>query len=109
MRDGIYKAYFGAGDIKHLGLVAVKDGTITGTDITHFITGSFTRSGNRFKGQLTLTRHTSREDFQEIAYLDVIDATFEGVGGETFGEFDAEVVQKRGLRVWVKFQRICGV
>jgi len=109
MRDGIYKAYFGTGDIKQLGLVTVKDQVITGTDITHFITGRFTRSGNHFKGQLTLTRHTAREDFKEIAYLDVIDATFEGDGGETFGEFDAEVVQKQGLRVWVKFQRICGV
>lgn len=108
MREGIYKGYFGAGDIEHLAIVSVKDGHLYGADVTHFITGTYERQGLRFKGTLTLTRHCHRPDLREIAYLDSIEASFEGSGGESFGEFDADVVEKRGLRIKAKFQRICG-
>lgn len=108
MRDGIYKAYFGTGDIVHLAIVSVQNGEVHGADVTHFITGAFEREGNRFKGIIVLDRHSQRPDLPEIAYLDHIEAKSEGMGGDSFGEFSGEVVQRRGLRVDVRFQRICG-
>jgi len=109
MRNGLYKAHFGNGDVDNLAIVAVRDGHITGCDVTHFITGTYEREGNRFRGMLVLTRHSQRPDLTEIAYLDRIESPFEGTGGDSFGTFEAEVVQKKGLKIHVSFQWICGV
>ncbi|GAA0548168.1 hypothetical protein FHS83_000960 [Rhizomicrobium palustre] len=109
MRNGIYMAEFGTGGIRHLAICSVKDGTIIGADVTHFITGEFVRKGHRFRGHLTLTRHSHRPDLREIAYLDRIESPFSGVGGDSFGEFQAEVVGRQGLRIHVSFHWLSGV
>ena len=109
MRNGLYKAHFGIEGITHLAIVSVRDGIIIGADVTHLITGSYQRKGNRFKGRIVLDRHCHRDDVPEIAYLDHIEADFEGVGGHSFGEFTADVAEKKGLKVKASFQWISGV
>jgi len=109
MRDGIYKVYLDAGGAKGFIIGAMRDGHITGCDQTHFITGRFSRRGNRVKGSFIFKRHSRRSDFREIANLDDFETPFSGVCSDSFGQLEAAVPERPGLKVVATFRWVCEV
>jgi hypothetical protein len=107
MRDGIYKVDLSAGPMKGLMLGAMKDGVLTGCDQSHYVTGSYTRKGARVSGVFNFKRHSSRDDFKEIAYLDDFTVQFSGICGESFGQFESVVPGRPGLIVKATFRWLC--
>ncbi len=106
MRDGMYKVTLAAGGIKGLIIGALRGNRMTGCDQTHFVTGTVKRDGNRVSGTFRLTRHSRHADFQEIANLDDFEVRFTGIGSDSFGEFESEILGKPGLTVKSTFRWI---
>jgi hypothetical protein len=109
MRDGIYTVTLEAGGLNGLLIGTLHDGLITGCDQTHHVTGKVVQRGNRIKGGMVMRRHARPEGFVEIANLDTITVSFDGIGGDGVGAFDAKVAEKPALRVKATFQWLCEV
>jgi hypothetical protein len=107
MRDGIYTVSLVSGSLKGLLIGTVHDGRVTGCDQTHHVTGHVSHVGNRHQGKLVMTRHARPEGFVEIANLDVITVSFDGICGDSFGQFDARVAEKPDLKVKASFRWMC--
>jgi hypothetical protein len=54
-----------------------------------------------------MTRHARPAGFVEIANLDVITVSFDGICGDSFGQFDARVAEKPDLKVKASFRWMC--
>ena len=107
MRDGMYKVIIEGRGVKILMIGTLTDGRLIGCDPTHHVTGWVRESGSRFRGSLQMRRHAKPAGFVEIANLDVIDVTFEGIGGTSFGAFDARIEGHPDLPVKANFQWLC--
>ena len=107
MRDGIYKVSLASGDRKGLLIGTLHEGLVTGCDQTHHVTGHVDQDGHRVKGKMVMTRHARPEGFIEIANLDVITVSFDGICGDSFGQFDARIAENPGLKVKATFQWMC--
>ena len=107
MRDGIYKVSLASGPLKGLIIGTLSEGRVTGCDQTHHVTGHVSHAGSRHKGKMVMTRHARPEGFVEIANLDVITVSFEGICGESFGQFDARIAENPDLKVTATFQWMC--
>jgi hypothetical protein len=107
MRDGIYKVTLESGDLRGLLIGTLYEGKVTGCDETHHVTGKVVHKGNRIKGDMVMRRHAKPEGFVEIANLDTITVSFEGISGESFGQFDAKVAERPDLRIKATFQWMC--
>jgi hypothetical protein len=107
MRNGIYKVTLESGGLKGLIIGTLHEGLVTGCDQTHHVTGHVSQQGNRHKGTMVMRRHARLEGFVEIANLDVITVNFSGICGDSFGQFDAKLVEKPDLLVKATFQWMC--
>lgn len=107
MRDGVYKVTLESGSLKGLLIGTLYDGAVTGCDQSHHVTGKVVQRGNRIKGDMVMRRHARPKDFVEIANLDTITVSFEGIGGESFGQFDATIAENPDLHVKASFQWMC--
>lgn len=108
MREGMYKVVIAGRGIKILMIGTLADGQITGCDPTHHVTGTVRETGTRLRGTMHMCRHAKPKGFVEIANLDIIDVTFEGIGNTGFGEFDAHIEGHPELKVRASFQWLCG-
>lgn len=107
MRDGMYKVIISGGAVKILMIGTLANGRLLGCDPTHHATGWVRESGSRFRGSVQMHRHAKPEGFVEIANLDFIDVSFEGIAGTSFGEFDARIEGHPELKVRAAFQWLC--
>jgi hypothetical protein len=107
MRDGIYKVRLAAGGLKGFVIGALSGGRLTGCDQTHHVTGQVEYDGRRLGGTMVMTRHSRPPGFVEIANLDTITVSFAGICGDSFGEFEAKIMEKPELPVTATFQWIC--
>lgn len=107
MRDGAYKVILEANGERRLIIGSFRAGQLTGCDRTHFVTGTATRKGNRLSGTFHMVRHSRRPDIEEFANLDNFSIRFEGIAGDSFGEFDSEIAGKPGLKVKSTFRWVC--
>ena len=108
MRDGIYKVYLEGGGVKGFMIGALSNGVVTGCDQTHHVTGTVKNRGTHHEGYFVMTRHDRRDDFTEIANMDVIQVRFSGICAASVGEFDARIVDRPDLPVKASFHWVCG-
>jgi hypothetical protein len=107
MRDGIYKVILTSGTMKGLIIGTLHEGLVTGCDQSHHVTGDVSQQGSHLKGTMVLRRHARPEGFIEMANLDVITVNFSGICGDSFGQFDAKLVERPDLPVKATFQWMC--
>jgi hypothetical protein len=107
MRDGMYKVVISGRGVKILMIGTLSNGRLLGCDPTHHVTGTVRETGSRFRGRLTMRRHAKPDGFVEIANLDEINVSFEGIGGTSFGEFDSRIEGHPELKVRAAFQWLC--
>jgi hypothetical protein len=107
MRDGIYKVRLASGGLKGFIMGTLSGDRLTGCDQTHHVTGNVKQDGRRVGGTMVMTRHSRPPNFVEIANLDTITIRFAGICGDSFGEFEAEILEKPDLPVTATFQWVC--
>jgi hypothetical protein len=107
MRDGIYQVHLKSRELPGFMIGTLCNGRLTGCDQTHHVTGQIRRDGSRFSGRLFMKRHARPAWFHEIANLDDFEVRFSGICGDSFGEFDATIVDKPGIPVVATFQWVC--
>jgi len=107
MRDGVYQVHLASQGLTGFIIGTMCDGRLTGCDQTHHVTGYIRRDGSRFKGTLAMKRHARPPGFREIANLDDFEVRFSGICGDSFGQFDARIVDKPGLPVTATFRWVC--
>jgi hypothetical protein len=107
MRNGVYKVHLKSRGLTGFILGSLSNGRLTGCDQTHHVTGQIKREGSRFGGTLLMKRHSRPPDFQEIANLDDFEVRFSGICGDSFGQFEARIVEMPGLPVTATFQWVC--
>ena len=98
MRNGVYRVRFETPSQKGSGVIILNDGHFSGGDKTHYFSGHYSETDNRFQGAIRFKRHGEACGFKQVVDRDEFLVHIDGICSDTYAQVDAWVPDMPGER-----------